>query len=182
MTRTFFLQLKWVFWFLLLFICVEVINIFVARGLNNFGIYPREIFGLRGILFAPFLHGNVMHFASNIVTLGVFSLLVLQYGFSRFISVSLLIVVMSGLLVWGLAREAMHVGASGLIYGYLGFLLLGGILSKQIKLIVIALVVSIFYGGLIFGVLPTRGFVSWESHLFGFVAGLVAAKLWAKPR
>ena len=84
------------------------------------------------------------------------------------------------MLVWLLGREALHLGASGLIYGYFGFLIFAGFISKRLKLIAISLLVSFFYGGMIFGVLPVAGFISWESHLFGFLIGVVAAKLWAK--
>ncbi|GAA0857920.1 rhomboid family intramembrane serine protease [Aliiglaciecola litoralis] len=174
-------QFKFVFALVVLFTAIEVVNMFTGRALNLLGNYPREVFGLKGILFSHFLHGDVKHFASNIVTLAIFSFLLLQYGMKRYIKVTLFLMLSIGVSVWLLARPAMHIGASGLIYGYLGFLILGGLISGRIKLIIIALVVAFFYGGLIFGVLPTRPFVSWESHLFGFIAGLVAAKLWAKP-
>jgi membrane associated rhomboid family serine protease len=87
----------------------------------------------------------------------------------------------SGLLVWLFARPATHIGVSGVVYGYFGYLVLAGFLSGKFKLIIISVLVAFFYGGLIFGILPSSPFVSWESHLFGFIAGLVAAKLWAKP-
>ncbi|GAB2698421.1 rhomboid family intramembrane serine protease [Aliiglaciecola sp. 3_MG-2023] len=175
-------QLKFVCYLMLFFTVIEVVNIIFARSLNVYGIYPREWVGLRGIFFSPFLHGNLAHFASNIITLGIFSLLVLQYGKKIYITVSLYLVLSIGILVWLFARPAMHIGASGIIYGYFGFLVLGGLISGRIKLIIISLVVGFFYGGLIFGVFPTNSFVSWESHLFGFIAGLCAAKIWAKKR
>ncbi|GAC15933.1 rhomboid family intramembrane serine protease [Aliiglaciecola lipolytica] len=179
-TTSFSSQLKFVMYLMGFLVAIEIINIVMGRSLNVFGLYPRELFGLRGIIFSPFLHGNITHFLSNIVTLGVFSLLVMQYGKKTYIVVSLYLILSIGILVWLLARPAMHIGASGIIYGYLGFLLLGGLISGRIKLIIISLVVAFFYGSLIFGVLPSKAFVSWESHLFGFIAGLCAAKLWAK--
>ncbi|GAA6184237.1 rhomboid family intramembrane serine protease [Aliiglaciecola sp. 2_MG-2023] len=175
-------QLKFVLYLMLFFAVIEGINILFGRSLNIYGIYPRELIGLRGIIFSPFLHGNLSHFASNIITLGIFSLLVMQYGKKTYITVSIYLMLSIGVLVWLFARPAMHIGASGIIYGYFGFLVLGGLISGRIKLIIISLIVGFFYGGLIFGVIPSNAFVSWESHLFGFIAGLCAAKLWAKKR
>ena len=103
-----------------------------------------------------------------------------QYGVKRYFYITGFLMLCIGVSVWLFARPAMHIGASGLVYGYLGFLVLGGLIAGRIKLIVISIVVAFFYGGLIFGVLPSQGFISWESHLFGFVAGLFAAKMWAK--
>lgn len=173
-------HLKFVFGIVILLTTIELVNLFTGRGLNIFGNYPRELFGLKGILFSHFLHGNFTHFLSNIITLAIFSFLMLQYGTRRYIKISLFLIVITGVLVWMLARPAMHIGASGIVYGYLGFLILGGLISGRLKLLAIALLVAFFYGGLMFGMLPSRAFVSWESHLFGFVAGLIAAKIWAK--
>lgn len=173
-------QFKFVVALLGFFTLVEIINLLTGRSLNILGNYPREVFGLRGILFSHFLHGNIAHFASNIVTLGIFSFLMFQYGVKRYFYITGFLMLSIGVSVWLLARPAMHIGASGLVYGYLGFLVLGGVIAGRIKLIVISIIVAFFYGGLIFGVLPSQGFISWESHLFGFVAGLIAAKMWAK--
>ncbi|WJG08446.1 rhomboid family intramembrane serine protease [Aliiglaciecola sp. LCG003] len=181
-TSKLYLQFKFVFYFILTFAIIELVNIISNRSLNVFGIYPRELFGLRGILLSPLLHRDIFHFGANIVTLAIFSWLVLQYGRNKFFAITLFIVLSSGLMVWILGRSAMHIGASGLVYGYLGFLFLGGLLAERFKLLFISLIVTFFYGGLIFGVFPTRTFVSWESHLFGFITGLVAAKIWAKRR
>jgi membrane associated rhomboid family serine protease len=82
---------------------------------------------------------------------------------------------MTGLLVWVFARDARHLGASGILYGYFGYLLLAGFLSKRIWLALISVMVLIFYGSMIWGVLPSQPFISWESHLFGFVSGLYLA-------
>lgn len=172
-------QLRFVASVFALLCAIEGLNLLTGRALNQFGLIPREVSALPGILLSPFLHGNLWHFFSNIVPICVFCFFMLQYGTRRFVVVTLFIIVATGLLVWLFGREARHVGISGLVYGYFAFLLLAGFLSRKPKLIVISLIVGFFYGGLIFGVLPSRPFVSWESHLFGFVAGLVAAKRWA---
>lgn len=172
--------LQIVFGLFALLTLLELINLLTGRVLSQFAIYPRTIFGLSGIIVSPFIHGSIWHYVSNLVPVCLFSFLVLQYGRSRFIAVSLFIILLTGGLVWLLGRSSFHLGASGLIYGYFGFLLLAGFLSKRPKLILISLLVGFFYGGMIFGVLPIRSFISWESHLFGLISGLIAAKLWAK--
>lgn len=158
---------------------VEFINLITQGWLNQFGLVPREVHQLLGIFFSPFLHGSVAHYLSNILPLAVFSLLLLQYGKKAYFITTLWLIVSSGILVWLFGRTAYHIGASGLIYGYFGFLILAGFMAKQLKLIVISVAVAFVYGGLVWGVFPNpQRFVSWEYHLFGFLAGLVAARYW----
>lgn len=177
-TQTFKLLFIVVFSFCL----VEVINIVTNRSLNSLGILPRTISGLTGVITAPWLHGGVGHFLSNIGPLIVLSFFVIQYGFKRYLGVSLLIIVGSGLTVWLFARTSHHIGASGLVYGYFGFLLVGGIISQKLKLILISVITAVAYGGLIWGVLPTQSYISFESHLFGFIFGVLAAFKFGKCR
>jgi membrane associated rhomboid family serine protease len=173
-------QFKLVLAIFLLLSAIEILNMLTGRTLNQFGNIPRVVSALPGILIGPFLHGGIGHFLSNIVPLCIFSFLMLQHGAKRFFMVTLWIIVLTGLLVWLFGRSATHVGISGVLYGYFAYLLLAGFLSGKPKLMIISLLVGFFYGGLIFGVLPSRPFVSWESHLFGFISGLIAARLWAK--
>ena len=161
---------------------LELVNLATGRALNSYAILPRSTEHLTGILFSPFLHGSFWHYSSNIIPVSLFSYLVLQWGKWRFFTVSGFVVLVTGLLVWLLGRSAYHLGASSLIYGYFGFLLFAGFLSKRPRLIAISLFVGLLYGGLIFGILPLRGFVSWESHLFGLISGCIAAFIWAKPQ
>ena len=165
----------------MLFSAIEIINLFTGRLLSQLGTIPRYVPGLRGIILGPFVHGSLQHYFSNIIPLCIFTYLLLQYGLKRYLQITLWIMITSGLLVWLFARPATHIGVSGIIYGYFGYLVLAGFLSGKFKLIIISVLVAFFYGGLIFGILPSSPFVSWESHLFGFITGLVAAKLWAKP-
>ena len=160
-----------------LLLVVEIINFLTARSLISLGIFPRQIDGLMGIIFAPFIHGSISHFLANIVPLVVFTFLLNQYGQQRFLKLSAFLIITTGILVWLFARSSFHVGASGVIYGYFGYLLLIGWVSKQLVPMLMSLFVGLFYGGMIFGVLPLNQYVSWESHLFGFLMGLLATRL-----
>jgi membrane associated rhomboid family serine protease len=174
-------HIRLVFAIFMLFSVIEVINLFTGRILSQLGTIPRYVPGLKGIILGPFVHGSLQHYFSNIIPLCIFSYLLLQYGLKRYLQVTIWIMLITGLLVWLFARPATHIGVSGVIYGYFGYLVLAGFLNGKVKLIIISILVAFFYGGLIFGILPSSPFVSWESHLFGFIAGLAAAKLWAKP-
>lgn len=161
---------------------VETINLFIARSLNIWGILPRSEEHWIGIFAAPFLHGSVSHFSSNIIPLAVFSVLVLQHGLKRFCYASVFIILVTGVLVWLFGRPAIHVGASCLIYGYFGFLIVAGFVSREFKLIIISLLVGFLYGGMIWGVLPLSPYISFESHLFGALSGAVAGFIWGKDK
>ncbi|MCO1332848.1 rhomboid family intramembrane serine protease [Microbulbifer sp. OS29] len=173
-------NLKWVGAIFLALAVIEIINIITGRSLNQFGIVPRSINHLPHIFSAPLLHANTWHFFSNILTLCIFSFLLLQYGVNTYLKVTLTIIITTGLAVWLFAGRGNHLGASSVIYGYFGFLLLAGFISKQFSRLLISIVVGLLYGGLIFGVLPHGRYISWESHLFGFIFGLLAAKIWAR--
>ena len=154
----------------------------VFPGLKSWGIIPRSIVGLRGLIFSPFLHGGLRHIMAN--SLPLFVLLLLSLSYNRLVAVEAIVIIMAGggLGVWLFgAPGTVHIGASGVIFGLIGFLLFVGIFSRDIKGILIAVVVLFLYGGVIlFGVVPRAG-ISWSGHVFGFLAGIVAAWLtgWA---
>lgn len=173
--NSFLQELKVVFYIFAVFVLIEAINLVTGRVLNQFSITPREISSLPYVLSAPFLHASVQHFLSNIFTLCIFSFLVLQYGKYKFLYVHLFLIIGTGILVWLFGRKAYHLGASGIIYGQFGFLLLAGFVSKRLSLAFISIGVGFVYGAMIWGVLPSQPYVSWESHLFGFCCGLVVA-------
>ena len=150
---------------------IEVINLLTGRILNGYGLVPRDLHYLSGILTAPFLHGSISHFVSNIVPFAVFSLLMMQYGRSEYLRLSLAIIVSTGVMVWLLGRPTLHIGASGVVFGYFGFLVVAGFRSQQIKHLAISIFVAVAYGSLIWGVLPGAPGVSFESHLFGALSG-----------
>ena len=173
-------QLRIVVIFMTILAIIEVVNLFTFRSLVQLGISPRDISSLPFIFTAPFIHGSLWHFFSNIVPIGIFSFLLLQHGKTRFYLVTITCIVLTGICVWLFARNANHVGASGLIYSYFGYLLFAGIISREFKLIVISIVVGFVYGSMVFGVLPLNAYVSWESHLFGLLSGIVCAFWWGR--
>ncbi|MCC2614920.1 rhomboid family intramembrane serine protease [Aestuariibacter halophilus] len=168
-------QLRVISTWLLVLVVVEFINLVSGRSLTAFGLVPRHTDHLAGIVLAPFLHGSPWHLAANLLPLAIMQLLLFQYGRRLFWQASAMIIVLSGLTVWLLGRDAIHVGASGLVYGYFGFLLVGGVRSGQLRQMAIAVLVAVVYGGLLYGVVPRGGQISWEYHLFGLLAGAIVA-------
>ncbi|MBE9042183.1 rhomboid family intramembrane serine protease [Oscillatoriales cyanobacterium LEGE 11467] len=155
---------------------VEIADFVVFRGgLDRFGILPRHEIGLRGILLMPFLHGNFPHLIANTIPFITLGWLVMLRNTLDFWIATVTIVLVGGAGVWLFASPAYHIGASGLIFGYLGFLMLRGIFERSFAGIALSVIVGSAYGSLIWGVLPGRPGVSWEGHLFGFLSGVLAA-------
>jgi membrane associated rhomboid family serine protease len=163
--------------FVALIWAIEVLNSFMGHRLSAWGIRPRTEIGLIGIPLSPILHGSFNHVVSNTIPFLVLGGLVALKGRQKFLGVSLFIIVVGGAGVWVLGRTAIHVGASGLVFGYFGYLVANGWFDRRPLSILAAIAVVVLYGGLVFGVLPTQGFVSWEAHLFGLIAGVVSAWL-----
>lgn len=162
---------------------LELVNFFVFRqALNIYGIIPRHLVGLRGILFAPFLHASLGHLIANSIPFLILGWLVMLQETSDFFVVTAITMLVSGLGVWLFGASGVHVGASGVIFGYLGFLLLRGYFERNFASILLSLIVGFLYGGTIWGVLPTQPGISWEGHLFGFVGGVIAARLLARRK
>jgi len=156
---------------------VEVVNLLLGHRLVSWGILPRSITGLIGIPLAPMLHNGFWHAVSNTVPLLILGALTLAGGKRRFWETTVNVTLLSGALVWLFAREAYHVGASGLVFGYFGVILARAYIERSITAIAISIVTVMAYGGLIFGILPLRSHVSFESHLFGLIAGFVVVWL-----
>ncbi len=151
------------------------------KQLFLFGVYPREISGLKGILLAPFIHGDWNHLMAN--SIPVYLLLIFLFFFYRPLSYKIFsyIFVLSGLFVWLAGRPAYHIGASGLIYGFAMFLFVSGILRKDLRLMGIAALVVFLYGSLFMGMFPlVHDNVSWEAHLGGALSGLLVAIAYRK--
>jgi len=155
---------------------VFLLDWIIPVDFNRFGLEPRSLFGAIGIVTMPFLHRDVAHLAGN--TIPLFILLTLLAG-SKARSWEIVgeIVLVGGVLLWLFGRNATHVGASGLVFGLIAFLILSGLLERRVVPLIVALLVAFLYGGtLLSGVLPTvaRG-VSWDGHLCGAIAGGLSA-------
>lgn len=162
--------------FLLVFWGLEAIDWVLGGFLDGFGVIPRTSVGLRGIIFGPFLHGGFGHLMANTVPFLVLGWFVLLDSIKTFVNVTLITAVISGLGIWLIApANSVHIGASGLIFGYFGFLLLRGYFERSFSSIAWSLLVALVYGGLIWGVLPQGVGISWQAHLFGFIGGGAAA-------
>ena len=146
-------------------------------ALLTFGVIPRTTTGLRGVLFAPFLHGSLNHIVANSIPFVILGWLVMLRDARHFIPVTLYSMLGSGLLAWLLgARGSVHIGASGVIFGYLGFLMLSGWFARSLGSIALSVVVTLVWGGIVVGVVPGEAGISWQAHLGGFVGGVAAAR------
>lgn len=144
--------------------------------LGYYGIFPRDIVGLRGIIFSPFLHGNIEHLYNNSVPLLIL-LAALSY-FYRELCYKVLVygILFSGLITWVIGRENYHIGASGLIYVLVSFIFFKGIMTKYYRLVALSLLVIMVYGSMAWYVFPhVDDAISWEGHLAGFITGFVFA-------
>ena len=177
-------ELKALFGVLVVFWIVEILDVVVFKGgLDRFGIQPRSITGLRGIVFAPFLHGGFPHLIANSIPFLTLGWLTMIQETSDFYLVSIASAIVGGLGVWLFGGAgSVHIGASILIYGYLGFLLLRGLFQRNLPSIFVSVIVFVLYGGLVFGIFPSRMGVSWEGHLFGFIGGALTAWAVAKEK
>ena len=170
--------------FVAIFWLVEIIDLLLFQGgLNSFGIIPHNPRGLGGIILAPFLHGGIGHLVANTIPFITLGWLVMLQETSDFFIVTIITMLVGGLGVWLFGMPgSVHIGASILIFGYLGFLLFRGLFQRNLPSILLSLIVGFLYGGLVMGVLPTRVGVSWEGHLFGFIGGIIAARMIAKEK
>ncbi len=158
------LAMLWVF---------NIINWFVKSRLNILGLYPRSTIGLIGIITAPLPHGNFNHLFFNCIPLFVLGMFILALGRDVFIAVSILITMLQGTLVWLFGRKHIHIGASGVISGYFGFILGLAYFYPTLISLVLAFVAVYYFGSIIAGIIPTSALISWECHLAGLVSGLV---------
>ncbi|MEN1785267.1 MAG: rhomboid family intramembrane serine protease [Bacteroidota bacterium] len=155
-----------VFWF-------EVVT---RINLSVYGILPRDLIGLRGILLGPFIHGSTEHLYNNTFPLAVLSLAL--FYFYRPVAWKVLIWgwLITGIITWVIGRESYHIGISGIIYLLVSFIFFKGVFQKHFRLVALSLVVVFLYGSMLWYIFPVEEGISWEGHLSGFFAGLVLAK------
>ncbi len=161
---------------------LEILEFILPGSFDPFGIRPRTFGGITGIAFAPFLHGSFGHLASNTVPFLVLGGIVLMGGRELFVRVSIVILALSGAALWLLGpANTNHIGASMLIFGYLGFLIARGFVERSRTWTFVSIGVLVLYGGMIGGLLPGQPGISWQGHLFGFIAGIIAARIFFSP-
>jgi membrane associated rhomboid family serine protease len=154
----------------------EVVDIAAGHRLDEYGIHPRDVDGLPEIVSAPFLHVGFGHLISNTIPFGIMGCAIALGGLARVAIVTIVVGVVSGLGTWLIASpNTVHLGASGLVFGYATYLVSRGLLSKRLtELVVGALVVAVWGFGLLQGLLPQER-ISWQAHLFGAIGGVIAA-------
>ena len=167
-------------YFVLFLWLVFWIEVKFGYNLNKYGIYPRELKGLRGIFLSPFIHGDIKHLYHNSIPL--FVLFFSLYYFYRKMALKLFIygTLLTGIITWMIARKSFHIGASGIVYMLFSFIFFSGIIRKNYRLIAVSLMVIFLYGSMVWYLLPVKEDVSWEGHLSGFVVGLILAFYYRK--
>lgn len=156
---------------------VSLAGLFVSEQVVwNLALLPRRLDGLAGILGMPLVHGSMVHLLANTAPFLVLGGMVALRGAGYFLAATLAIAVVGGLALWLFGRNAAHIGASGLVFGYFGFLLTRGFYERSLRAVGIAAVVALFYGTMLFGILPRDDGVSWDGHLCGLLAGALCAR------
>ena len=171
--------LKLVCWFLVGLIAIHAINLLTGMVLCNFGIVPRSLIGLRGIVFAPLIHGSISHLLSNLTPLTVLLVAMLLWDKKKrhFVPIITSIWLLCGLGTWLIGRpHTICFGASGLVYGLAAFFLTEAVTEKSWWAALVVLVTFPMYASLVWGLLHVLPGVSWECHLSGVIAGFLVAK------
>lgn len=161
--------------FVIILWLVKVTEVIFDISFIKYGLYPRTYSGLIGVLTSPLIHGSFNHLMSNTVPLLVLGGIIFYFYRPIAFSVFFWVYFMSGIWLWAAGRDAYHIGASGLVYGFVTFLFFSGIFRKERKFMVLSLLVTFLYGSLIWGIFPLEPQVSWESHLLGSLAGISTA-------
>ncbi len=166
--------------FIIVLFIIEIFQKMSGVSLIVYGLYPHKVSGLIGIAAAPLIHVGYGHLISNSIPL-----LLLGVGIAYFYPVSankifILTYLVPGIFVWLTGRPAYHVGASGIDYGLVSFLFFSGLIRRDTRSIALALIVTFLYGGLVWGVFPQAGAISWEYHLFGSLTGILCAFIFRK--
>jgi membrane associated rhomboid family serine protease len=160
---------------------LEIIDLLPGTELDQWGIEPRTPEGLVGVAAAPFLHADLAHLLGNTVPFVVLGCVIAASGLQRTVQVTVIVALVAGLGTWLTGpTNTIHIGASGIVFGYLSYLIVRGFFGRHLGQVAIGALVVIFYGGLLWGLLPAPG-VSWQGHLFGAIGGVLAAWIIHRP-
>lgn len=179
MRRTISKRIKYLVLIVLVMFVVHGVNVLLGGSLNYFGIIPRSESHWFHIFTAPFIHGDLAHLTNNMLGLVIFASLCLARSLGFFIFCSLFIITLTGSLVWYFGREAIHIGASGWVFGLWSLSLALAWFDRSFINILTACLVFFFYGGMIYGILPSDPKISFEAHLFGSFSGAIFAFLYS---
>jgi membrane associated rhomboid family serine protease len=152
----------------------NLINWATGSRFNLLGLIPRKIYGLPGLIFSPLLHADFTHLLFNTLPFFALSLFILSVGVTKYIEVTVIIWIVQGLLVWLFGRRGNHIGASGVISGYFAFVLAQAIDRPSVTTLFVGGIALYYFGGILLSLFPSEERVSWEGHLFGFLAGVLA--------
>ncbi len=178
--KKFLSSIKFPFLFLFFIISVEIIGYLFDFNFIQLGILPRKVFGLVGIFTAPIIHSSLEHLYSNAIPLFVLGTSIFYFYPTSSKQVVVIIYLLTNILVWIFARESYHIGASGIVYGLFSFLFFSGVFKKDKRAITLSVLTIFIYGGMAYGIFPTKEGISWESHLFGFITGIFTAYIFRK--
>jgi membrane associated rhomboid family serine protease len=161
---------------------VKLVEVYQNADFGVYGNLPRSISGLKGIVLSPLIHGNYRHLISNSLPLLILG--IITFNFYRKIAFEIFfwVYLISGICVWIVGEDAYHIGASGLVYGFASFLFFSGMFRKEITALILSILVAIVYGGIIWGIVPGEPGVSWQTHLYGAIAGGMCAYFYRDVR
>jgi membrane associated rhomboid family serine protease len=160
---------------------VKIIEILFNLDLTYLGIYPLSLKGVPGIISSPFIHADFGHLFNNSLPLFFLGTALFYFYSEIAVKVSIWTYFLTGILVWLAGRDAWHIGASGLIYGIASFLFFSGIIRKYFRLVALSLLIVFLYGSMVWGIFPNiYREVSWESHMLGFISGIILAVAYRK--
>jgi membrane associated rhomboid family serine protease len=167
--------------FVLIMWLVKIVEILFNLDLASLGIYPMSLKGIPGIIFSPFIHADFGHLFNNSLPLFLLWTALFYFYSEIAVKISLWTYFLTGILVWVAGRDAWHIGASGLVYGFASFLFFSGIIRKYYRLIALSLLIVFLYGSMVWGIFPNiYKNVSWESHMLGFISGIILAVAYRK--
>ncbi len=161
---------------------VKIIELKYGIHFSHFGLYPKDIEGLKGIILSPFIHGSIKHLFNNIIPLFfLLSAMIHFYGKMAYF-IYILIQIISGIILWFIGREVFHIGASGIVYGLASFMFFSGIFRRNTQLLAFSLLITFLYGSMVWGVFPetVKKGVSWEAHLSGTIVGTILSIIFLK--
>lgn len=173
---------RWPLILLIVMWSLQILKSLTGLDMGTYGILPRYVSGLKGIIAGPLIHGSYGHLINNSVPFLVGATIIAYFYRKIALSAILLIWLLTGALVWVFAKPAFHIGASGVVYGMISFIFWAGLFNRDRQSIVLSLIILFVYSGMFYGVLPNQPGVSWESHLLGGMVGILTAWLLRIPR